>query len=210
MRRCALSLCAAALALSVCLGAGAQTPTVAPTAPASVGEQRTAPMAQPGSGTRNAPTAKDDKVARGDRKFIVKAAEAGLFEVEMSQLAASKASDQAVKNFASMLADHHAAANSELTQLANAKGVELPVGPPKLKRRGIAKLDKLPGRKFDEHFVREVGIKSHEKDIKLFEKGGKDVKDAQLKAWIDKTLPTLREHLAQAQRLPQSGKPPRR
>jgi putative membrane protein len=54
--------------------------------------------------------------------------------------------------------------------------------------------------------VREVGIKAHEKDIKLFQKASKDAKDADLKAFVDKTLPVLREHLAAAQKLPQSGK----
>ena len=57
--------------------------------------------------------------------------------------------------------------------------------------------------------MREVGIKAHEKDIKLFEKASKDVKDAELKAFVDKTLPQLREHLAAAQKLPQAGKKPR-
>ena len=42
-------------------------------------------------------------------------------------------------------------------------------------------------------------------DIRKFEKASKDVKDPQLKAWIDKTLPHLREHLAKAQALPQAG-----
>jgi putative membrane protein len=40
----------------------------------------------------------------------------------------------------------------------------------------------------------------------MFEKASKDVKDAELKAFVDKTLPTLREHLAMAEKLPQSGK----
>jgi putative membrane protein len=32
------------------------------------------------------------------------------------------------------------------------------------------------------------------------------VKDADLKAFITKTLPTLRDHLAMAQKLPQAGR----
>jgi putative membrane protein len=165
-----------------------------------------APKAMPGTGTRNAETNKDDAVKRGDRKFIQNAAESGMFEVQVSQLAASKATDAQVKSFASMLVDHHTAANNELVKIANAKGVELPAAPPRSMRRDIEKLGKKSGAEFDKDFVREVGIKAHEKDIKLFEKASKDVKDAELKAFVDKTLPTLREHLAKAQQLPQSGK----
>lgn len=167
-----------------------------------------APMAQPGTGTRNMESKNDDAVKRGDRKFIQNAAESGMFEVQIAQLAATKATDPQVKSFASMLVDHHTAANNELVKIANAKGVELPAAPPRSMRRDVEKLGKKNGAEFDRDFVREVGIKAHEKDIKLFEKASKDVKDAELKAFVDKTLPTLRDHLAKAQQLPQSGKNP--
>ena len=164
-----------------------------------------APAAQPGTGARNAETRKDDKLARGDRKFIQEAAAAGMYEAEAAKIAASKATDPQVKSFAAMLVDQHSAANNELVQIANAKKVELAAAPPRSMRRDIEKLGKLAGKELDQRFVREVGIKDHEKDIRKFEKASKDVKDAQLKAWIDKTLPHLREHLAAAQKLPQSG-----
>jgi len=167
---------------------------------------RAAPAAQPGTGTRNAETNKDDQLSRADRKFIQEAAEDGMFEVQVAQLASSKATDPAVKSFASMLVDQHTAANNELVQIANSKKVELPAAPPRGMRRDVEKLGKLTGKEFDERFVREVGIKDHEKDIKKFQSASGKVKDAQLKAWVDKTLPTLREHLAQAQKLPQAGK----
>ena len=83
-------------------------------------------------------------------------------------------------------------------KIANARGVELPAAPPRALRRDIEKLGKRNGAEFDREYVREVGIKAHEKDIKLFQKASKDVKDAELKAFVDKTLPTLQEHLAAA------------
>jgi putative membrane protein len=164
-----------------------------------------APAAQPGTGTRNAETRKDDSLARADRKFIQDAAESGMFEVQAAQLASSKATDPAVKSYASMLVDHHTSANNQLVQMANSKKVELPAAPSRSMRNAIEKLGKRTGAEFDREFVREVGVKAHEKDIKNFQKASERVKDPQLKAWVDKTLPTLREHLAQAQKLPQSG-----
>jgi putative membrane protein len=166
---------------------------------------RAAPAAQPGTGTRNAETNKDDKLSRGDRKFIQEAAGDGMFEVQAAQLASSKGTDPNVKSFASMLVDEHTAANNELVQLANSKKVELPAAPPRGKRKDVEKLGKLSGRDFDQRFMREVGIKDHQEDIKKFQKASEKAKDPQLKAWIDKTLPHLREHLAQAQKLQQGG-----
>lgn len=196
--RCVPALLALALA---CGFAFAQTGTGS-----SVTGAGAAPAAQPGTGTRNAETAKDDRLARDDRRFMQKAAESGMFEVQVAQLAATKATDPQVKSFASMLMDHHTKANNELVQLANAKKVELPAAPPRGMRSDIEKLGRKSGAEFDKDFVRQVGIQAHEKDIKLFEKAGRDLKDPDLKAFVGKTLPALREHLAQAEKLPQSGK----
>ena len=197
------SIVAALVALGFSFGA-AQAQTTGAGSSATGGQA--APMAQPGAGTRNVPAKKDDKVARGDRKFIEEAAGSGMFEVQVSQLAASKATDAGVKSYASMLVDHHTAANNELIKIANARGVELPAAPPRALRNDIEKLGKKSGAEFDKDYVREVGIKAHEKDIKKFQSASKDVKDPELKAFVDKTLPQLREHLAAAQKLPQAKK----
>jgi putative membrane protein len=167
---------------------------------------RSSPQAQPGTGTRNAETKKDDQMAKGDRKFVQDAAGSGMFEVQAAQLASTKASDPNVKSFAGMLVDHHTKTNDELTKLANAKGVELPAAPPRAQRREVEQMGKKQGQEFDREFVRNIGIKAHEKDIKLFEKASKDLKDPELKAFATKALPTLKEHLAMAQKLPQAGK----
>jgi putative membrane protein len=197
--RASSTLCAALLAGGV---AFAQAP---PGTGSSVTGGGAAPAAQPATGTLQRETRKDDQVSRGDRKFVQEAAEGGMFEVQIAQLAATKATDPHVKSFASMLVDHHTQANNELVQLANAKRIELPPAPPRSLRRDIEKLGKKIGADFDRGFVREVGIKAHEKDIRLFEKASKDVKDVDLRGFAARTLPVLREHLAKARALPQAG-----
>src|SRR6185369_2598679 len=94
------------------------------------------------AGSGSSMTKQDDKLARADRKFIQEAAESGLFEVEIAQLAESKASSPDVRNFATTLANDHTKANKELLQLANGKKVELPVAPPRGKRKDIEKMAK--------------------------------------------------------------------
>jgi putative membrane protein len=194
------------LALSLSYGLAAAQTSGTTGAGSSMTGGQAAPAVQPGTGTRNAETNKDDKIALGDRKFIQDAAESGMFNVQAAQLGSVKAKDPSVKSFAGMLADQRAAANNELVQLANSKKVELPAAPTHAMRREIASLAKLTGKEFDQEFVRNVGIKAHEEDIKKFEKARMDVEDAELRAWIDKTMPTLLLQLAQAQKLPQAGK----
>jgi putative membrane protein len=197
------------LALSLALAGGfAAAADTAGSGASSTGSSVTggqsAPAAQPATGTRNSNTSKNSKIARGDRKFMQDAAEGGMFEVQSGQLAANKASDDKVKQFASKLVEDHQSANNELMQLANTKGLELPAAPSRSERREIEKLGKESGSKFDQDFAK-VEVKDHEKDIKKFEKASGKVKDPELKAWIDKTLPHLREHLALAQQLPGAG-----
>jgi len=205
-----MKLSAVALAMAFSLGSAiAQTSSSAqPSGSGGAGTSatggRSAPGAQQGEGTRNTETKKDDKIASGDRKFIEKAAGGGMFEVQAGQLAATRAQSPDVKSYAGMLVDQHTKANDELTQLANAKGVELPAAPPRDMRREIEKMGKKNGAEFDKEFIK-TAVKDHKKDIKEFEKASKDVKDPELKAWVGKTLPVLKEHLAQAEKL-QAGK----
>lgn len=187
-------------ALAFSLGAAQAQP--APGAGSAAAGGPSAAAAQ--AGTANGSL--QGKVARGDRKFIEAAAGSGMFEVQAAQLAAGKATDLAVKSFAGMLVDQHKAANNELAKIANAKGVELPATPRRSLLREIDKLGKKNGDEFDRDFVRKVGVEAHEKDIRMFEQARKDVKDPDLKAFVEKTLPVLRDHLAAAEKLPQSGK----
>lgn len=203
-----LKLGALAFATALSFSSAMAQSTAQPPGSAGTGSSATgagsAPMAQSGGGTGNAP--KEDKVGRDDRQFIQKAAGSGMFEVQAAQLAKTKARDPSLKSFAGMLEDHHAKANDELMKLATAKGVEVGAAPPRALRREVAQLGKKEGQEFDQAYLRDVGIKAHEKDIKLFEKASKDAKDPEVKAWAGKTLPVLKEHLAQARKMEAGGK----
>ena len=157
-------------------------------------------MAQPGQDMAGAVSAGPLNTA--DKTFVAKVAGGGLYEVEVAKLAVDKASDPAVKSFATMLVDQHSAANAELKALAALRDVKLPDAVPADKKQVIAGLAKKSGASFDQAFVKQVGLKDHEENIKLFESASQDTKDAQLKAWVDKTLPALRSHLGAAQKLP--------
>ena len=59
------------------------------------------------------------------------------------------------------------------------------------------KLSKLSGSEFDKAYMREM-VSDHEKDVAAFKKESTSAKDADLKNWAAKTLPTLEDHLKQA------------
>lgn len=166
----------------------------------------TAGSSTPGS---TAPSAKSDsgakqKLSHADKEFIEDAAKGGMFEVQSGQLAEKKASDEAVKSFAQRIVQDHTKANDELQQIAQSKGVKMPDKEKWMERHEMSKLQKLNGAEFDREYAQR-SVKDHQKDIKEFEKAASKVKDPDLKAWAEKQLPVLREHLAMAQKLPEAN-----
>ena len=142
-----------------------------------------------------------DNVPHADAAFMKKAAESGLAEVEASKIASTKAANTQVKGFATQMVDDHSKANDELKALAASKDVKLPTEPGMADRAKIKLLDGREGGSFDKHYADSFGVKAHEDTVRLFEKEAKDGKDAEVKAWAEKTLPTLRHHLEMARDL---------
>jgi len=137
-------------------------------------------------------------LARGDRKFIEEAGQGGIAEVEMGKLAEQKAQSKEVKDFAKRMVDDHSKANAELKELASKKSLTLPADMDSSSRREYDKLQKLSGADFDREYMKTM-VSDHKKDVKDFQKQAKSTKDADIKSFTEKTLPTLEEHLKLAQ-----------
>jgi len=138
-----------------------------------------------------------------DQKFIQEATLGGLMEVELGHLAQTHGGSQAVKDFGQKLIDDHGKANDELKQIAQKKGIVLSeiAGSKKGNDSSVDKhLAKLSGAEFDKAFASHM-VKDHETDIKKFEHEASKGTDADVKAFAEKCLPTLREHLAAAKQL---------
>lgn len=68
-------------------------------------------------------------VAEIDAEFAVNAANGGMAEVALGDLAQQKASNAEVKSFAATMVKDHSKANEELKALAAAKNITLPAAP---------------------------------------------------------------------------------
>lgn len=138
--------------------------------------------------------------AASDEAFLKKAAQSGMIEVRLGELAKTKAMQPGVKDFGAMMAADHGKANAELKSLAESKKVELPTQLDSKHQATVERLEKLPGAEFDKAYVDEM-VKDHKMDVKEFEEASKDAKDADVKAFAEKTLPTLRSHLEKVEAL---------
>ena len=59
------------------------------------------------------------------------------------------------------------------------------------------KLEKMKGHEFDHAYMQHM-VQAHKQAVSAFEREAKSGHDADVKAWAEKTLPTLREHLKMA------------
>lgn len=136
-----------------------------------------------------------------DKRFVTDAANAGVYEVQAAQVAAKRAQNPQVKAYAEMLVRDHDKANDELKQLAASRSMDLPRELPHDLRGRVQGLERDAPEKIDRDFVQKVGLDDHAKDIELFERAGDKATDPALKAFVQKTLPTLRDHREHAQKL---------
>jgi putative membrane protein len=134
--------------------------------------------------------AKNDPMAQS---FLKEAAQGGMMEVTLGQMAAEKAQNEAVKNFGQRMVKDHGQANEELKDLAKSEGVPLPSDMGSEGKDLQQRLQRLSGAEFDQAYMQEM-LKDHKKDIEVFNQQAQNGKDPEVKNWATKTLPTLREH----------------
>lgn len=183
--------CAAALLMA--------TPAAAAQSPAQTPATPTATPAQPDM--PKAPAAVTHAASSASARFVMQAAEGGMTEVAKGKLATQKGAHEGVKQYGQKMVDDHTKAGEELKTIAGGKSITLPGDTLKAPMQAtLAKLEKLEGAAFDRAYI-EDQIRDHEKTIALFEREVKTGKDAELKAFAEKTLPTLKEHLTTVQDL---------
>jgi putative membrane protein len=140
-----------------------------------------------------------DKALGADSDFVRKAASGGMLEVGLGQLAAEKAGNAAVRQFGERMARDHTRANRQLMAALTAEGVRPPQVMLDKDIETFNHLAKLRGAEFDRAYMKHM-VEDHKQDVAAFEKEAKDGKDAKVKAFAEKALPTLKEHLQLAQK----------
>lgn len=139
-------------------------------------------------------------LSKSDQRFLHKAAQGGLAEVQLGQLAQQQGGSDAVKEFGQRMVTDHQAANEKLQSIAQAQNMQLPTTLSKRDQEKLTKLQGLQGAAFDKAYISDMR-RDHKADIREFEHEAKHGEDTQLKQFADSTLPTLKEHLAMAEKI---------
>jgi putative membrane protein len=133
-----------------------------------------------------------------DHTFVTKAAQGGLAEVQLGTLAKDKASSADVKSFGERMVTDHTKANDELKQIASKKGITLPTTLDSKSQATYDRLAKLSGAEFDREYMKDM-VSDHREDVNEFRRESQRGTDTDIKDFAAKTLPTLEQHLQQAE-----------
>jgi putative membrane protein len=139
-------------------------------------------------------------VSSADQRFMDKAAQGGMAEVELGQLAEQNGQSQEVKNFGKRMVTDHSKANDQLKQLASQKDVTLPTDLDAKDQATKERLSKLQGAAFDKAYMKDM-VMDHKKDVAEFKKESMSASDSGVKSWAGETLPTLESHLQEAEKI---------
>lgn len=129
--------------------------------------------------------------------FITNATVANMKEIATGKLAEKKAKDALVKAFGAKMIDHHTMATKQMAELVKTKKIEV-TKPPVAMTTPDSMLANSSGAEFDRMYTTMM-IADHKKTIALFETASAKLTDADLKAFAIKTLPMLKQHLAEVQ-----------
>jgi len=138
--------------------------------------------------------------AMQDKSFVKKAAEGGLAEVRLGELAQQKSNSQDVKEFAQKMVNDHTQLNNQMQPIAQQMGVSSPQGLSKKDKKEIAKLENLSGQQFDEAYIKYM-VKDHKKDLSEFKDEASRTQNPQLKNAAQQGAQVIDQHLQLAERL---------
>ena len=136
----------------------------------------------------------ETKLSMADETFILAAAQGGMTEVKLGELAAQKGTRDDVKAFGQMMVKDHTAINDDLKALATQKGVTLPDSLDAKHQGMVDKMAALTGSAFDDAYIAAM-IKGHKQDAKAFKAESAATTDADIKSFLDKSIPLVDEHL---------------
>jgi putative membrane protein len=135
-----------------------------------------------------------------DKEFVIAAADGGMLEVKLGELASQRATSAKCKEYGKMMVTDHTKVNEELKALAKKKQLTIPAKLSTAKQQQYDSLAAQTGEKFDMLYMNMM-IASHEEAIGVFQTESNKGQDPDLKKWADSKIPALKHHLEMAEQL---------
>jgi putative membrane protein len=135
-----------------------------------------------------------------DQKFVKNAAEGGMAEVKLGQLAAQKATNPDVKAFGQKMVDDHTNLSNQLMPVAQRMGITPPTQLDKKDQAEYDRLNALSGDAFDKAYVQAM-VADHKKDLREFKYEASNTNNADLKQVVQQGAQVIQQHYQAVQKL---------
>jgi putative membrane protein len=135
-----------------------------------------------------------------DKIFLRKAAQGGMAEVRLGQLAAQKGSGDDVRAFGQKMVDDHTKLNNEMAPIADSMGVRLPKDLNKEDQAEYDKLNALSGNNFDMEYL-SCMVRDHHKDLHEFRQEAASTTDPTLQTAVANATKVIHEHTMMVDKL---------
>ena len=149
--------------------------------------------------------AAESAISAQDKTFVQQAAIGGMAEVQEGQLATTQAGSTAVKQFGQQMIDQHTPNNQALATLAKEKGLIVPMTTDAAHMADAAALKNTTGTAFDTAYIAGQ-VAGHIQMEQVMQTEIQNGSDSDLKAFAEKTLPVVQDHLKMAQQLQTQAK----
>jgi putative membrane protein len=133
--------------------------------------------------------------------FVGGAANGDMFEIESSRIAAEKAQNPQVKQFAQRMIEEHTKSSADLKAAVQGAGdVTIPAAMDERRQGMVDNLRQAPAANFDQVYIGQQ-IAAHQENVELHQTYAENGDNAALKALAAKHLPMIQQHLQQARAL---------
>jgi putative membrane protein len=151
------------------------------------------------------PGAKDNDtpLSMAEQKFMNEAAQDSTSEVVAGKLAAQKATNPQVKQYAQRMVKEHTMMNEMMMQLAQKKNMVIPAKPDEQHTQAVAMLSNMSGKEFDIAYMSQQ-VTDHSKSTAMFDMKTRTATDPELRSFVTQHAPIMRQHLEEAQRISQT------
>lgn len=140
------------------------------------------------------------KVDKSDQDFLKMAAEADMTTVHLGKMAEDRGATPSVKDFGKTIVQDHTNDYHQVAELAAKTGETIPKDIDTTDNREISHLEKYKTKTFDREFLLHETSK-HEQLAKAFKQEAEHGTNPEIKAYANKALPVIEEHLHRAEDL---------
>ncbi len=135
-----------------------------------------------------------------DKAFLHKAAEGGLAQVQLGQLATQKGGSAEVKSLGQQMVDDHTELNKQIAVVADNMGIRMPKGLNKEGKADYDRLSGLSGDDFDKEYITLL-VKDHHQDLREFRMEAMATQDSNLHEAVTKGAQVIRQHMMMIDKL---------